>query len=161
MVGSNVEHTWFKANEVQHTCTTEFDSEPFETNDVFWLVSSQSLDELRVSQHMLSSSLAAPNQDLLRPRAQWRPQLWAQWWILCCSYMEAWCCCHCRRILSGKVGTEICAKTRQQATLHGWTDIWMQVRQLLKTKTVDSCINRHYQQEDSRKAHKGTDRLKS
>lgn len=106
------------------------------TNDVFWSVTSQHFDVLRVSQCMLARSLAAPHQDLLRPRAQWRPQLWARWWTLCCPYREGWCCCHCRRILSGKAGREICAKTRRQATLHGWTD-----------NTVDSCINRH-QQED-------------
>lgn len=92
-----------------------------QTSYVFWGVTSQTSEEPSVSQHMLSSCLAVPQQDLLRPRAQWRPRLWAPCWILCCSYTSAWCCCHCRRILSGKAGRETCAKTRQQATLYGWT----------------------------------------
>lgn len=118
------------------------------TNHVFWVVTSQPLGELKVSQHMLSSSLAAPQQDLRRPRAQWRPRLWAWCWTPCCSYRSAWCCCHCRRILSGKAGREICAKTRQQATLYGWTHT---------SEGSDSSLNQnsgqlHYQQEDKQKS---------
>lgn len=91
------------------------------TSHVFWGVTGQPLDELSVSQHVFSSCLAVPQQDLLRPRAQWRPRLWAQCWTPCCPYRSARCCCRRRRILSGKAGREICAKTRQQATLYGWT----------------------------------------
>lgn len=86
-------------------------------------VISQPMDGPSASQHMLSHCLAVPHQDLLRTRAQWGPRLWAPCWTLCCSYSSAWCCCHCRRILCGKAGRETCAKTRQQATLHGWTHI--------------------------------------
>lgn len=75
----------------------------------------------RVCPNVLSNSLDVPRRDLLRPRAQWRPRPWAPCWTPCCSYRSAWCCCHCRRILSGKAGWETCAKTRQQATLYGWT----------------------------------------
>lgn len=105
-----------------------------------------------VSHQMLPRSLGAPHQDLLRPRAQRRPRLWARWWTLCCSYRETWCCRRCRRIPSGKAGREICAKMQQQATLCGWTDIRAQVRELIKHKTVDSCSNRYHQQEDKQKS---------
>lgn len=117
-----------------------------------WGVASQPLDKLSVSPHMPSGSLAVPQQDLLRPPAQWRPRRWAPCWTLCCSYRWAWCCCHCRRILSGKVGREACAKTQQQSTLYGWTDM----SRGQTTTTVDSCINRHHQDE---KKQKGTQRL--
>lgn len=87
---------------------------------------------LRSSQWMIACSLAAPQLHLQTPRARWHPLLWAQCWTLCCSYRGDWCCCHCRRILFGKAGREICAKTRRQATLHRWTEsedqhteIWM------------------------------------
>lgn len=132
-----------------------------QTNHVFWVVTSQPLGELRVSQHMLSSSLAAPQLDLLRPRAQWRPQLWARCWTPCCSYRSAWCCCHCRRILSGKAGREICAKTRRQATLYDWTHT---------SEGSDSSLNQDSGQlhqktlstgRHTEKHTKGTDRQKS
>ena len=118
MVGSNAVSTRFKANDLQHAKPlSQSLSGPIGSFEV-----SQANRWMKwVSQHVLPSSLAVPQQDLLRPRAHWRPQLWAQCWTPCCSYGSAWCCRRCRRILSGKAGREICAKTQRQATLYGWT----------------------------------------
>jgi len=91
------------------------------TNRVFWGVTNKPLDERSASRHVFPRSLVVPQQDLLRPQAEWRPWQWARWWTPCCPYGSARCRRHCRRILSGKAGRDICGKTRQQATLYGWT----------------------------------------